>query len=108
MAQKGPVQPEADAQQARVRRPGSGVVGLDYRPQRGPPKRPPVLWFSYANVRKRSPIGRVMAGVVPAIHVFDAIRVFKAWMPGTRPGMTSQVSHHAAFVLLDPAALSNC
>ena len=28
-----------------------------------------------------------MAGLVPAIHVFGD---FKAWMPGTRPGMTSQ------------------
>jgi hypothetical protein len=27
-----------------------------------------------------------MAGLVPAIHVFLAI---KTWMPGTRPGMTS-------------------
>jgi hypothetical protein len=28
----------------------------------------------------------VMAGLVPAIHVFAARR--KTWMPGTRPGMT--------------------
>jgi hypothetical protein len=40
----------------------------------------------------------VMAGLVPAIHVFDASR--KTWMPGIRPGMTSvQVTvtaNHAA------------
>jgi tRNA(adenine34) deaminase len=29
-----------------------------------------------------------MAGLVPAIHVFYAIPCIKAWMPGTRPGMT--------------------
>jgi hypothetical protein len=29
-----------------------------------------------------------MAGLVPAIHVFLCCR--KAWMPGTRPGMTDQ------------------
>jgi hypothetical protein len=28
----------------------------------------------------------VMAGLVPAIHVFKHQR--KAWMPGARPGMT--------------------
>jgi hypothetical protein len=28
----------------------------------------------------------VMAGLVPAIHVFIAA---KAWMPGTSPGMTA-------------------
>jgi hypothetical protein len=31
-----------------------------------------------------------MAGRVPAIHVFLAIRTERTWMPGTRPGMTSQ------------------
>src|SRR5262249_59900146 len=30
----------------------------------------------------------VMAGLVPAIHVFLEAR--KTWMPGTRPGMTSE------------------
>jgi len=30
----------------------------------------------------------VMAGLVPAIYVFVAAR--KAWMPGTRPGMTAE------------------
>jgi hypothetical protein len=29
----------------------------------------------------------VMAGLVPAIHVFVS-RDGKTWMPGTRPGMT--------------------
>jgi hypothetical protein len=29
-----------------------------------------------------------MAGLVPAIHVFAALKFWKAWMPGTRPGMT--------------------
>jgi hypothetical protein len=31
----------------------------------------------------------VMAGLVPAIHVFLATA--KTWMPGTRPGMTECV-----------------
>ena len=30
----------------------------------------------------------VMAGLVPAIHVFGWFSK-KAWMPGTRPGMTT-------------------
>jgi hypothetical protein len=30
----------------------------------------------------------VMAGLVPAIHVFTASRRSKTWMPGTSPGMT--------------------
>ena len=29
-----------------------------------------------------------MAGLVPAIHAFTYLPVAKAWMPGTRPGMT--------------------
>jgi hypothetical protein len=29
-----------------------------------------------------------MAGLVPAIHVFNLSIRRKAWMPGTRPGMT--------------------
>jgi len=29
-----------------------------------------------------------MAGLVPAIHVFNYTPHKKAWMPGTRPGMT--------------------
>jgi len=31
-----------------------------------------------------------MAGLVPAIHVFDAERVFKTWMPATSAGMTAE------------------
>jgi hypothetical protein len=31
-----------------------------------------------------------MAGLVPAIHVFEGARV-KTWMPGTSPGMTEIV-----------------
>jgi hypothetical protein len=31
----------------------------------------------------------VMAGLVPAIHALWANAVSKAWMPGTRPGMTT-------------------
>jgi hypothetical protein len=31
----------------------------------------------------------VMAGLVPAIHVFFATTLVKAWMPGTSAGMTS-------------------
>jgi hypothetical protein len=31
-----------------------------------------------------------MAGLVPAIHVFLLNKDFKTWMPGTRPGMTSE------------------
>jgi hypothetical protein len=29
-----------------------------------------------------------MAGLVPTIHAFSLMAVGKAWMPGTRPGMT--------------------
>jgi hypothetical protein len=29
-----------------------------------------------------------MAGLVPAVHVFDLTCVFKTWMPGIKPGMT--------------------
>jgi len=29
-----------------------------------------------------------MAGLDPAIHVFDFLIALKSWMPGTRPGMT--------------------
>ncbi len=29
-----------------------------------------------------------MAGLVPAIHGFLCCEAVKAWMPGTRPGMT--------------------
>src|SRR6266849_1048336 len=33
----------------------------------------------------------VMAGLVPAIHVFLGLGEARTWMPGTRPGMTSFV-----------------
>jgi hypothetical protein len=33
--------------------------------------------------------GLVMAGLVPAIHVFATLER-KTWMPGTRPGMTKE------------------
>jgi hypothetical protein len=36
-----------------------------------------------------------MAGLVPAIHVLLAAP--KAWMPGTRPGMTSCLDHEPFF-----------
>jgi hypothetical protein len=32
----------------------------------------------------------VMAGLVPAIHVFTLLQKRKTWMPGTRPGMTNE------------------
>jgi hypothetical protein len=32
-----------------------------------------------------------MAGLVPAIHVLTASQQSKAWMPGTRPGMTELI-----------------
>jgi hypothetical protein len=35
-------------------------------------------------------LSTVMAGLVPAIHVFE-LQTLKTWMPGTRPGMTSQL-----------------
>jgi xanthine/CO dehydrogenase XdhC/CoxF family maturation factor len=31
-----------------------------------------------------------MAGLDPAIHVFSCLEKRKAWMPGTRPGMTNE------------------
>jgi len=38
----------------------------------------------------------VMAGLVPAIHVFALVDALKTWMPGTGPGMTACVSEAAA------------
>jgi hypothetical protein len=35
--------------------------------------------------------GLVMAGLVPAIHVFLLSADRKTWMPGSRPGMTKNV-----------------
>src|SRR5713101_7276299 len=48
----------------------------------------------------------VMAGLVPAIHVFLRHYQGKTWMPGTRPGMTSVgrcAPHHEES--LPPAAM---
>jgi hypothetical protein len=42
----------------------------------------------------------VMAGLVPAIHVFVAIGKRKTWMPGSSPGMTNFAR---AFALSYPA-----
>jgi hypothetical protein len=42
-----------------------------------------------------------MAGLVPAIHVFSLAPPFKAWMPGTRPGMTSNMWHVHYFFAYD-------
>jgi hypothetical protein len=38
-------------------------------------------------LRMRAKLVLVMAGLVPAIRV-SFLRTSKAWMPGTRPGMT--------------------
>jgi hypothetical protein len=40
----------------------------------------------------------VMAGLVPAIHVFLGLSAAKTWMPGTRPGMT-KLSYKAPILL---------
>jgi hypothetical protein len=32
----------------------------------------------------------VMAGLVPAIHVYKTLIASKTWMPGTSPGMTKR------------------
>src|SRR5258706_7317313 len=44
-----------------------------------------------------------MGGFAPAIHVFVAAMVFKTWMPGTSPGMTS-----AAQLALRARAAERC
>jgi hypothetical protein len=46
----------------------------------------------------------VMAGLVPAIHVFLGFGESKTWMPGTRPGMTilPTFSNHLAALRLTP------
>jgi hypothetical protein len=41
------------------------------------------------SMRLKDAVKIVMAGLVPAIHAFSAIDDVKAWMPGTRLGMTS-------------------
>src|SRR5437762_12656259 len=35
----------------------------------------------------------VMAGLVPAIHVFFLFDAVKTWMPGSSPGMTAIINH---------------
>ena len=37
---------------------------------------------------ERQCVSIVMAGLVPAIHVFGACKAAKTWMPGIKPGMT--------------------
>jgi hypothetical protein len=37
-----------------------------------------------------------MAGLVPAIHALATRAKGKAWMPGTRPGMTTDLKGFAA------------
>jgi hypothetical protein len=39
-----------------------------------------------------------MAGLVPAIHVFD-FAAFKTWMPATSAGMTVDVGSHCRVML---------
>jgi hypothetical protein len=41
-----------------------------------------------------------MAGLVPAIYVFDEIRAFKTWMPGRRPGTKTLATSIPAFAAL--------
>jgi len=36
----------------------------------------------------------VMAGLVPAIHVFDVCMAVKTWMPATSAGMTASVERN--------------
>jgi hypothetical protein len=38
----------------------------------------------------KNKLSAVMAGLVPAIHVFLQQETRKTWMPGTRPGMTPE------------------
>jgi hypothetical protein len=35
----------------------------------------------------------VMAGLVPAIHVFESSTALKTWMPATSAGMTAERWH---------------
>jgi hypothetical protein len=48
----------------------------------------------------------VMAGLVPAIHVFLAATVVKSWMPGSSPGMTSFHAPHQFIVGIENSAPS--
>ncbi len=49
-----------------------------------------------------------MAGLVPAIHVFDLADAVKTWMPGTGPGMTERVVQFGQVMLytVAPRALA--
>ena len=44
-----------------------------------------------------------MAGLVPAIHVF-LLKQSKAWMPGTRPGMTREARYFPSNTCLATSA----
>jgi hypothetical protein len=39
-----------------------------------------------------------MAGLAPAIHVFEAMSFLKTWMPGIKPGIADQIEY---IMLLD-------
>src|SRR5262245_42925178 len=41
-------------------------------------------------------LSAVMAGLVPAIHVFLIQTISKTWMPGIKPGMTEHVASSVA------------
>jgi hypothetical protein len=42
-----------------------------------------------------------MAGLVPAIHVFDLTHAAKTWMPATSAGMTNYLSDQAKIAFCD-------
>src|SRR6266699_1446067 len=48
-----------------------------------------ISFASMSAFMRRGSLLAVMAGLVPAIHVFPCCWIVKTWMPGTRPGMTS-------------------
>ena len=58
---------------------------------------PPTLLLRQEDLDARHTI-RVMAGLVPAIHVLGAAR--RTWMPGTSPGMTNRGAWEYEDVLL--------
>jgi hypothetical protein len=45
-----------------------------------------------------------VAGLVPAIHVFEVLTRFKTWMPGTRPGMTREARYFPSNTCLATSA----
>jgi hypothetical protein len=69
-------------------------------PPRGRPRKPNRT--RYEVIRRHYRPGRVMAGLVPAIHAAPLQKVFgvvgggAAWIPGTRPGMTASRNGLAA------------